>query len=81
MLRELAAVTLKAAGPRTTNSAVLQSSQTLPEATLITLLSSSLRSPAYREIVPLRKKKTQERQWVIILWLWEQGGSRLCGRF
>lgn len=80
MLRELAAVTLKAAGPRTTNSAVLQSSQTLPEATLITLLSS-LRSPAYREIVPLRKKKTQERQRVIILWLWEQGGSRLCGRF
>lgn len=80
MLRELAAVTLKANGPRTTNSAVLQSSQTLPEATLITLLSS-LRSPAYREIVPLRKKKTQERQWVIILWLWEQGGSRLCGRF
>lgn len=54
VLRELAAVTLKANGPRTTNSAVLQSSQTLPEATLITLLSSSLRSPAYREIVPLR---------------------------
>lgn len=48
-----APVTLKANGPRTTNSAVLQSSQTLPEATLITLLSS-LRSPAYREIVPLR---------------------------
>lgn len=40
VLRELAVVTLKAAGPRTTNSAVLQSSQTLPEATLITLLSS-----------------------------------------
>ena len=42
---------------KTINSATLQFSQTLPEATLIITLLLLLKRFAYREIVPLIKKK------------------------
>lgn len=66
---------------KTINLAALQFSQTLPEATLI-VIALLLRRLAYREIVPLiKKKKDKHITSMSPCGRGERGSSWLCRRF